>query len=525
MTKFSRSILTVLTLFVLNCCSQVLENVQLELNSEDQTNQEEFKVIEKTLTLKEANINQSAPYFRRVAQQEKGIKSGHFDREDFLQSKLPVSEGIFEYRIGINDILQYSKLTENLESTNNPTSTFPKLIENFEYRLGVGDELELLRIDSQEIQSAPVLSGTDDNITKLKTEQIVISSSGRIGSDGSVLLLEVGKLEAFGKTLSELQSEVRNILIRNGLNPSFQLEIEKFASQRAYLTVNDKSYIVTLNDQKKDLREVLSSFGKGYGKSIESYIKLQRKNKSYSMTLKEVFSETTSSILILDGDHIFVQDAYSDLEVVEVVVGHDGNVVLPNIGNLNVVGLTIEEVKQKIINSNKGASDVSHNFQIEVKEFNSKKALINIPGVTGGVVPITNKPISLEEVVTELGLGVNDNEIQLITLKRGLKHYIFTLSHILNDEPSKLRLKANDSIIVQKLFYKPNKVFVLGGISPKIINIQPANRETLADVLFTNDGVLSSTSAKRSEVYLLRGTNPVIAYHLDAQIPPKFVEC
>ena len=120
-------------------------------------------------------------------------------------------------------------------------------------------------------------------------------------------------------------------------------------------------------------------------------------------------------------------------------------------------------------------------------------------------------------------LGVNDNEIQLIPLKRGLKHYTFTLSHILNDEPSKLRLKANDSIIVQKLFYKPNKVFVLGGISPKIINIQPANRETLADVLFTNNGVLSSTSAKRSEVYLLRGTNPIIAYHLDAQSPTRLI--
>ena len=36
--------------------------------------------------------------------------------------------------------------------------------------------------------------------------------------------------------------------------------------------------------------------------------------------------------------------------------------------------------------------------------------------------------------------------------------------------------------------------------------------------MFTSGGVLSSSSAKRSEVYLLRGNNPVTAYLLDAQV-------
>ena len=38
-------------------------------------------------------------------------------------------------------------------------------------------------------------------------------------------LLEVGRLEVSGKSLNELRSEVRNILIRNGISPQFQLEI------------------------------------------------------------------------------------------------------------------------------------------------------------------------------------------------------------------------------------------------------------------------------------------------------------
>ena len=58
-----------------------------------------------------------------------------------------------------------------------------------------------------------------------------INSTGRIGSDGSVLSLEVGRLEAVGKTLNELRSEVRNILIRNIVSPRFQMEIVDFKSK------------------------------------------------------------------------------------------------------------------------------------------------------------------------------------------------------------------------------------------------------------------------------------------------------
>ena len=63
-------------------------------------------------------------------------------------------------------------------------------------------------------------------------------------------LLEVGRLEASGKTLNELQSEVRNVLIRNGASPRFQLEIIEFKSKKAYLTIRNSSRVIILDDQK-----------------------------------------------------------------------------------------------------------------------------------------------------------------------------------------------------------------------------------------------------------------------------------
>ena len=45
-------------------CSQVLQTVDLRINTEDNAVQEEFSVIEKTLTIKEAQTQKKAPYKR-----------------------------------------------------------------------------------------------------------------------------------------------------------------------------------------------------------------------------------------------------------------------------------------------------------------------------------------------------------------------------------------------------------------------------------------------------------------------------
>ena len=66
-------------------------------------------------------------------------------------------------------------------------------------------------------------------------------------------------------------------------------------------------------------------------------------------------------------------------------------------------------------------------------------------------------------------------------------------------------------------------MFVLGSVNPNIVNIDPEIRQILADILFTSDGVLSAPGANRSEVDLLRGTDPVVAYHLDAQSPTRLI--
>ena len=140
------------------------------------------------------------------------------------------------------------------------------------------------------------------------------------------------------------------------------------------------------------------------------------------------------------------------------------------------------------------------------------------------IIPITNIPLSLLEAVTRAGINIKKDSLTKIHIVRKGKVSNLLLRDLLSKPMRKIYLQNGDLIRVERLAYKPSKVFITGsGITPKIFHISPSNRETLADVLFTGNGVLSSKSAKRSEVYLLRGRDPVIAYHLDALSPSRLI--
>ncbi|MEN8833425.1 hypothetical protein [Pacificibacter sp.] len=90
---------------------------------------------------------------------------------------------------------------------------------------------------------------------------------------------------------------------------------------------------------------------------------------------------------------------------------------------------------------------------------------------------------------------------------------------MLADNAPRLLIQNDDHVFIQTLKYLPGKVLLLGGVTPTIVPVQPELRETLADVLFAEDGPLANQSAQRSAVYLLRGRKPVQTYQIDPQDP------
>ena len=553
MINLSKICRTLIPILMLTACSEVLQSVDLKVIDKDQALQEEFDVEERTLTLSNAKAANKDPYPRVVIQAGRGAAAGPISEAAAIKSDFPSSAHPGAYHIGIGDALQYQALVYNDSAFNNGGYSFPPSVKPQEYKLGVGDELALTLLQEDGIQSnfnaTPSMpTGRDDPQSLLNSLSALNPSEssqqkttarntiGRVGSDGSVLMLEIGRIEAEGKTLSQLRTEVRSILIRNGLSPRFQLEIQKFASQKVFVTINAKANIIYLTDQTVTLREILAAAGKGAATGVSTNITLKRNGKSYTMRLRNVLSLTAPQIILQDGDDIAATDligsignasgAVEDSAQSVFVVSTDGSVLLPNIGKVQAAGKTLEELREDIRNRLKNVPDIEGNFQLDVAQFNSQNALLNIIGQTpikGAVLPITGKPQLLKEALTQAGVSLDLDKVIKITLTRGIDTFQFNLKDLLERQRSDTYVQAGDQITVETLPYKSNKVFVLGGISPKIVPIDPKIRETLADILFTPNGVLSSPTAKRSEVYLLRGSAPIRAYHLDAQNPTRLV--
>ena len=532
MTKiFKITFAFVLIGFVLSC-SQVLQTVDLNINTEDSSVQEVFNVVEKTLTIREAKAQKTASYSRAVLRNGRGENAQPIPENLALKSEFPGKNAPLEYKIGIGDIIAFSRLIENNRSPVKETKEWPKQKITPKYKLGIGDTLmlTLMRDNGSTRQLTPVNRNNAENDTgnqnlfiNSQQQDDKIDTTGRIGSDGTVLLLEVGPLEANGKSLNELRSEVRNILIRNGVSPRFQLEIVEFKSQKSYLTVNSSSQVISLDDKRTTMRDILTSANVGSKPGVITRVRLQRDDKEFYISLRDLYGADVNNIDIQSNDHIFVEDSSANLRVTSSTVDHEGNIVFESLGKVKAGGLTLSGLRKNIEIMTKPVPGSQNDFQIQITNFASQKALLSIQGQPGVLVPITDTPAKISEVLMQNGLSIDGNNITQISLQRDGQIYKFSLDSLLAPDGPEIYLQPEDHISAQMLPYKENKVFILGGVSPQIFKINPANRETLADVLFTSGGPLSSSNAKRSEVYLLRGSNPVVAYHLDAQSPTRLI--
>jgi polysaccharide biosynthesis/export protein len=324
MNKLAINILGTACILLLASCTQVMEPVQLDGLSPDASAQEQFEINLQPLTFEAAKSLNSEHYDRFVS------KPGHAYSANVVAER-------------------------NLLKT-----SFPPSSQNQAYKLGIGDELALI--------------------------QYADSTSGRIGTDGSLFLIGVGRLDALGREISELRDEVRSVLIRNGKAPNFQLEIKAFNSKKAYM-----------------------------------------------------------------------------------------------------------------IRDNAAVSEARLN--------------------TSAIIPITDQGTTFRELIATAGIAFDERQITIVRVQRKGKTYTFSLADLFSQTAPDIYLQDEDRVFIQNLNYRDGKVFLLGGVSPTIIPIRPEERQTLAEVLFAKNGPLATDTAQRSAVYLLRGRDPVQAYHLDAQNP------
>lgn len=515
-------------------CTQILEPISLKGMTEKilLDNQEEFKVNVKALNFKNAQEANKYPYQRKLMQKGTGSNANLFDETKFTNVKIPDFSERKAYLLGIGDVVLFKMQSEFM--TDDPQ--WPKNPTKDQYLIGVGDRLAFIQQNEELEDNYKVLLNQSEKNTEnsvmgslgsgsklgnnTKGVNSIITTESIVGTNGSILFIGLGKINAANRTLTDVRTEVRNVLIRNGLAPNFQLEITGFFSKKAFVnTSNQKSSTISIDSIPKTLKEVALGAGALISSKNSALITLTRDSKNFRYTAEQLFSKTAPEIYIQNADKIevvFVSE--SDGLGFQTTVGTRGNILLPEIGTIEAVGRSLKDIQSEIAQILR-SQGLKPKFQLELMEFFSQKVFIIEENSNSRLVPLTNKNNTLQELVLNgTSAMASSDGITLITLQRDQTIYKISALQLLSANTKDIWLQDNDKIHIKRLNYKPGQVFAISGAgNAEIIPIEPSQRETLADVLFVKGGALKNILAQRSEVYLLRGKNPSVAYHLDTQ--------
>ena len=531
MTNFRLIICCIASSLLLNACNKILEPVSFfggKQGVEAQSVQEDFEINIKSLTFESARDANKAPYPRRLMHTGAGSEANVLNEADLMTSNMPPSYESNNYLLDIGDQLLYVQLNEFI---NSPVQ-FPAQPIEADYLLGVGDELTLIQLNEVAGGLGNIISnipqtGDDENnrnAAKPQSSENVLKTSGLVGTNGNILLLGLGSIKAEGRSLSDVQTEVRNILIRNGLAPSFQLEITSFNSKKAFVTFPNPNKdlgnnIVPITNLPITLKEVAITYGLRPSSKDSTIVSLTRDGQKFRMTAGQLFDKTSPRIVIKDRDQIEIDEAASTSTSIEAVVGSRGNILIPGVDSLKAKNRSLAEVQTDItrILMDKG---LTPNFQLEVTGFESKKFFLVTENNGTKALPLTDTVVDLKDAVLSNNQTVSQGSAtyKVVELIRSGVSYRVSWQEMLSGGASTVLIQDGDTIKLKDFDYKLGQVFALGGAgNAELVPIDPSKRETLADILFSPKGALNNLLAKRSEVYLLRGRNPSVAYHLDAQ--------
>ena len=277
-------------------------------------------------------------------------------------------------------------------STQSTEMSLPKTTSPIPYKIGTGDVLSLTRFITKQ--------GVTDDVA----QDNIVTSSTRVTADGNILFIETGLLNIEGSSISQARDTVSNALIRNGIDPRFQLEVTGFNSQTVGLIIS---------------KTTGAGAGAGAGAGV------------------------------------------------------------------NVAVSSVEQ----------GTA----------------------------LYPITEKPLTLKELLIKAGFEIDDSLLQVVTLQRLKQSFRIPISHIFSDTSPDYYLTGGDIIKLDNISYRPQFAYMMGGDSkPQTVRLDPENRTVLAEALLAEGGLLSSEATRKWEVYMLRGQAPIKAYHLDTTDPARF---
>ncbi|EPX75668.1 Polysaccharide export protein [Salipiger mucosus DSM 16094] len=267
-------------------------------------------------------------------------------------------------------------------------------------------------------------------------------------------------------------------------------------------------------------------------------------------------------------------------------VQDDGTISIPNVGRVQVSGMTLEEAEAELF-QRLVENQIDPTFSLEIAEFNSKKVSIGGAVTQPTVAPITLTPLYLDEALSAAGgITVEDQDYASVRIYRDGTLYQVPLRDLYsNNGLRRIQLVDGDSVFVDTAyeldlaqayfeqqiriseFRQASRVAALNELNSEMsirrnalgeardnymtrLELDSVDRDyvyltgevdsqaryplpfgktaSLADALYSNGGVPTETGNVR-EIYVLRGSpdprefGAVTAWQLDARDATNFM--
>jgi polysaccharide export outer membrane protein len=213
----------------------------------------------------------------------------------------------------------------------------------------------------------------------------------------------------------------------------------------------------------------------------------------------------------------------------------DGTMFYPYVGEVQVAGKTVEEVRQ-ILTDRLSRAITKPQLDVRVAAFRGKKVQVTGEVVAPSTIPITDVPLRVQDALALAKGFTSESDFSRVTLSRGGTTYELDLQALYERGDVSQNWLLRDGDVVNVPDRSRNKVFVIGEVRAPQSRTMVRGRMTLAEALTdmsgTPAGISQATSsgtvinwldpiaANPAKIYVIRGSYdaPQI-YHLDASSP------
>lgn len=208
------------------------------------------------------------------------------------------------------------------------------------------------------------------------------------------------------------------------------------------------------------------------------------------------------------------------------LVRPDGTLYYPFVGNIQVAGMTLEQLRAYIAKQ-LAAYVEQPQVDVNIIKYGSKRVWFNGAFVHPGTQPITVTPLTLAQALGAAEPNPEQANLANLTLERGGVDYQLDLNALRHSVqgPSDIYLKAGDHIYLS--YNDQHQIYVMGEVrQPQALTYKTSSMslsQALGEV-----GGLNQVTSKGDGVYVIRGVanlekQPATVYHLDARSPTAFV--